>query len=81
MSLHDLNTLDDRVDKLSSGLLKKRLKDTWYILCLKLDQKIPHRKRYCGCNQQSFLVLCGLCLLVLVTLALGLGIGLRKPSG
>lgn len=79
--LLDWGTLDARVDKRSSGQLKKRMKDTWYILCQKLDQKIPPHRRYCGCNRQLFLILCGVCLLAFVTLAIGLGIGLRRVLG
>lgn len=78
MNVLDWDTLDH---KRSSGQLEKRLKDIWYILCQKLDQKIPPERRYCGCNRQLFLVLCGVCLLVFVTLAIGLGIGLPRLLG
>lgn len=77
MNVLDWDTPDPRFDK--------RLKNTWYILCQKLDQKIPSQRKYCGCNRKLFLTLCGICLLVFVTLAIGLGIGLgiglRRLSG
>lgn len=81
MNLLDWDTSGAGVDKVSSGQLEKRLKDTWYILCQKLDQKIPPQRRYWGCNRQLFLALCGVCLLVFVILAIGLGIGLRRHLG
>lgn len=81
MNVLDWDAPDSHIDKCSSGQLAKRLKTTWNILCQKLDQKFPSQRRYCGCNRQLFLVLCGVCLLISVTLAIGLGIGLRRLSG
>lgn len=78
MNVLDWDTLDD---KCSSGQLEKRLKNIWHSLCQKLDQKIPPERRYCGCNRQLFLVLCGVCLLVFVILVIGLGIGLPRLLG